>query len=229
VTAGRLPLVDRVQHILDRCRGRRVLHLGCTNWPYTEGSLRDGSLLHLELSKVAGELWGLDRDQEGLDVLAARGVTRLVRGDLESLEEVALEVVSPTQGFDVIVAGEIIEHLSNPGRFLAGVQHLMGRDTLLLVTTINAYAGVRTAIYALRGRGGRQEPVHPDHVAYYSYSTLQHLIRRHNLEIDRVLFYDIGPEHRVHNRFYINWINDLSVLIAHQLADGLIVECRKRG
>jgi cyclopropane fatty-acyl-phospholipid synthase-like methyltransferase len=224
VTAGRLPLVDRVQHILDRCRGRRVLHLGCTNWPYTEGSLRDGSLLHLELNRVAAELWGLDRDQAGLDVLAGRGVSRLVRGDLEALDQVTLD-----RSFDVIVAGEIIEHLSNPGRFLTGVQHLMRPDTLLLITTINAYGGVRMAIYALRGRGGRQEPVHPDHVAYYSYSTLQHLVRRHHLEIARVLFYDIGPEHRVHNRFYINWINDLAVLVAHQLADGLIVECRLPG
>lgn len=223
MTAGRLPLVNRVEHILDRCRQQRVLHLGCTNWPYTEGSLRDGSLLHLELNKVAGELWGLDQDQAGLDVLAARGISRLIRADLERLDELALD-----QPFDVIVAGEIIEHLSNPGRFLSGVQRLMSRETLLLLTTINAYGGVRAVVYALRGRGGRLEPVHPDHVAYYSYSTLQHLITRHDLAVERVLFYDIGPEHRVHNRFYINWINDLSVLVAHQLADGLIVECRRR-
>jgi SAM-dependent methyltransferase len=223
VSDGRLPLVDRVRHIVERCRGRRVLHLGCTNWPYTEGSLRDGSLLHFELQKVAGELWGLDQDRAGLGLLAAQGVDRLVEGNLERLEDLSLDA-----SFDVVLAGEIIEHLSNPGRFLAGVRRLMGPETLLLLTTINAYGGMRIVMYALRGQGGRLEPVHPDHVAYYSCSTLQVLLGRHDLRVDRILFYDVGPEHRVHNRFYLNWINDLSVLVAHQLADGIIVEARRQ-
>ena len=80
--------------------------------------------------------------------------------------------------FDVIVAGEMIEHLSNPGLFLKGIQRFMSKDTKLLITTINAYMGMRFWIYGLRGQGGSFEPVHQDHVAYYSYSTLSLLIER---------------------------------------------------
>ncbi|MEZ5288457.1 MAG: class I SAM-dependent methyltransferase [Vicinamibacterales bacterium] len=113
-------LVQRVAFIEEACAGKRVLHLGCTNWPYTETVIRDGSLLHLRLMARAAELHGLDSDREGLDVLAAHGVPHLHLGDLERLDETALD--GP---FDVIVAGEIIEHLSNPGLFLRGVRRLM--------------------------------------------------------------------------------------------------------
>lgn len=219
----RLPLVDRVEYLRQACCGRRVLHLGCTNWPYTAQSLADGSLLHLQLRAEAAELWGLDADQKGLDLLASQGFERLLRGDLEMLEK--LEPPEPAAPFDVIVAGEIVEHLSNPGQFLAGVRRLMTPETRLILTTVNAYCGMRAVVYALRGRGGRVEPVHPDHVAYYSYATLRHLLGRHGFAVHDFLFYDLGPEHRPHNRWWANRVNDLCVAIAPQLADGLIVEC----
>jgi hypothetical protein len=119
----------------------------------------------------------------------------------------------------------MIEHLSNPGLFLRGIKRFMNPDTNLLITTINAYCGMRMAIYGLRGKRGALEPVHPDHVAYYSYSTLQHLLEREKLITRNFLFYDLGPEHRPHNRRIINFINDVCVKFAPQWSDGIIVEC----
>ncbi len=222
-TTGSLPLVQRLPYIEARCRGQRVLHLGCTNWPYMEPMLSDGTLLHLRLGAEARTLWGLDADQEGLDALAARGVPNLVRGDLERLDAVDIP-----ETFDVIIAGEIIEHLSNPGLFLRGIQRFMSADTRLVLTTINAYGAARIGRYFLAGRGGRQEPVHPDHVAYYSYSTLGRLLDRHGLDVASVSFYDIGLEHRPYAPWHFKWMNDLSVWLWPQAADGLIVECTRR-
>lgn len=216
----RIPLVQRVEYLKEACRGKSVLHLGCTNWPYTDIVLREGTLLHLQLADIASELYGFDADQEGLDVLAARGVKNLYRADLERLEDVELD-----RQFDVIIAGEMIEHLSNPGLFLRGIKRFMRADTALVITTINAYSGMRMFQYGVRGRGGSAEPVHPDHVAYYSYSTIHHILERENIKAKRFLFYDVGPEHRPHNRFYLNWVNDLCVFFSPQLADGIIVEC----
>lgn len=217
---NRIPLVQRVEYLKGLCEGKSVLHLGCTNWPYTDIVLREGTLLHLQLDEIASELYGFDADQEGLDVLSARGIKNLYRADLERLDDVELD-----KEFDVILAGEMIEHLSNPGLFLRGIKRFMGADTVLVITTINAYSGVRMFQYGLRGKGGKAEPVHPDHVAYYSYSTILHILSRENIKANRFLFYDIGPEHRPHNRFYLNWVNDVCVFFAPQLADGIIVEC----
>lgn len=177
-------------------------------------------LLHFDLGKTAKELYGFDYDQAGLDVLDKYGVKNLHRADLEKLEEVALD-----ETFDVIIAGEMIEHLSNPGLFLKGIRRFMRKDTKLVITTINAYCAMRFFIYGLRGKGGANEPVHPDHVFYYSYSTLSLLINRENYAIENFLFYDIGNEHRQHGRWYNKFINDVAVRFSPHLCDGLIAVC----
>lgn len=163
----------------------------------------------------------MDSDLEGLAELRAGGVDQLYEVDLERLERVPLD-----KRFDVIIAGEVIEHLSNPGLFLSGVQRFMGPESRLIVTTVNAYSGMRFAQYGVRGKGGVSEPVHPDHVAYYSFRTLSLSLHRAGLVVEEFAFYDLGPEHRVHNRPILNLINDLSVLFTPQLADGVIAVCR---
>ena len=216
-----IPLVQRVDHLLARARGRRVLHLGCTNAPYTATGLADGSLLHLRLNEAAGELHGMDIDLAGLDVLAARGIQHLHHGDLS-----ALRAQLSALRFDLIIAGEIIEHLANPGQFLDDVKHVMSADTTVIITTVNAYCGFRMAQYALRGRGGRAEPVHPEHVAYYSYATLARLTGDAGLQVVDTCFYDLGREHVPYTRRAIRWVNRAVTAVAPHLADGLIVECR---
>ncbi len=120
----------------------------------------------------------------------------------------------------------MIEHLSNPGLFLKGIQRFMNDKTNLVITTINAYSAMRFMIYGLRGRGGAIEPVHPDHVAYYSYKTLSLVIERENLQVRDFLFYDLGIEHRKFNRWFYNVFNDASVKFFPQLSDGVIAVCR---
>ena len=214
-------LTERVDFLKEACMNKKVLHLGCTDYPYTQNSIANNMLLHFEIEKVAKELYGFDFDQAGIDILKEAGVQNIYRADLENLTEVPLE-----ETFDVILAGEMIEHLSNPGLFLRGIKRFMNRETILLITTINAYCGMRNVIYALRGKGGKNEPVHQDHVAYYSYSTLKLIIEREGLALEKFSFYDIGKEHRPFNRWYWNLVNDVCVKFFPQLADGIIAECR---
>lgn len=217
----RIDLVDRVTFIKESCKGKKVLHLGCTNYPYTQDAIDQKVLLHFELEKIAAEIYGFDFDQKGIDVLSENGSKNLYQADLERLEEVDLD-----ETFDVIIAGEMIEHLNNPGLFLQGIKRFMNKETQLVITTINAYSALRFAIYGLRGKRGIQEPVHPDHVAYYSYKTLSLIIERSGLALQNFYFYDIGPEHRVHNPWYYKLVNDVSVKISPQLCDGVIAVCR---
>ena len=214
-------LVQRLDLVKEMCTGKRVLHLGCTNYPYTQEAIENSMLLHHEIESFASDVWGIDSDQEGIDVLETSGSKQILLGDLEHLEDVEID-----QHFDVILAGEMIEHLNNPGLFLNGIKRFMQPDSRLLLTTINAYCGMRFVWYGLRGKRGRVEFVHPDHVAYYSYSTLKVLLERHDLQVEKFLFYDVGREHRPHNRWFINAINDVCVRLAPQWADGVVAICR---
>src|SRR5512139_3059642 len=116
----KIRMVQRVDLIREKAASKSVLHLGCTNYPYTQDSIEKNMLLHLDLQKTASELYGFDFDQEGIDTLAAAGVPNLYRADLEQLDQVELD-----RKFDVIIAGEMIEHLLNPGLFLNGIKRFM--------------------------------------------------------------------------------------------------------
>ena len=210
-------VVQRVDFIKGMCAGKKVLHLGCTNYPYTQDAIKNNMLLHLQLAESTNSLVGFDFDQAGLDILKEAGVDSLYRADLENLDDVPMD-----ETFDVIIGGEMIEHLSNPGRFLNGIQRFMNPNTQLVLTTVNAYCAFRFLIYGLRGKGGANEPVHPDHVAYYSYSTLKLLIERAGLGVKEFLFYDIGVEHRTFNRWFYNVFNVIVVRFSPHLSDGII-------
>ncbi len=218
--SNKFHLVQRVDFIKKMCEGKRVLHLGCTNSPFTNESIKNEMLLHHDLKQVAKELYGFDYDAEGLEIFKQIGEKNIYWADLEKLDEVDLN-----ETFDVIIAGEMIEHLSNPGLFLRGIKRFMNKDSKLVITTINAYSGMRFFIYGLRGRGGANEPVHPDHVAYYSYKTLNLVVEREKLKIKDFVFYDIGPEHRPHLHWFYNLVNDVSVKLSPQLSDGVIAVC----
>ena len=75
----RFELVQRVDFIREICRGRKVLHLGCTNYPYTKEAIDKDMLLHFQLGEVASRLYGFDFDQRGIDILTDAGVERLYR------------------------------------------------------------------------------------------------------------------------------------------------------
>lgn len=219
-TQQKFPLVQRIEYLKELCRGKKVLHLGCADYPYTEMAIKNKTHLHFELMDIARELYGFDYDQPGIDILAAHGVRNLYRADLEKLEDVPLD-----ERFEVIIAGEMIEHLSNPGLFLQGIKRFMNPNSNLIITTINAYGGFRFFVYGMKGKGGSNEPVHPDHVAYYSYSTLQLVVNRANLKVNKFAFYDVGTPHRPLMNWRQRWMNDICVRITPVWADGIIAEC----
>ena len=163
-----LSSIQRLDFLRGRIADRSVLHLGCTNHPYTNESIAKGTFLHEDIVNKASLTYGFDFDNDGLDILRGMAYTNLYRADLEELEDVDLDLK-----FDVILAGEVIEHLKNPGIFLEGIKRFMHEGSELILTTVNAYAAFRFAAYALRGRVGVNDPVHPEHVFYFAYRTIR--------------------------------------------------------
>lgn len=219
------PLVDRVDHLVAAAAGRRVLHVGCANAPYTADSLAAGTLLHDRLRATADLVIGVDSDRDALDLLAARD-----SGPLLHVERSIEEHLDEIPAVDLVVAGEVVEHVDDAGGLLRSLRAVMVRDGAeLVITTINAYGALRMLQYAWPRRGPLSEPVHPDHVAYYSIRTLGLLCERQGLEVVDVAFYDLGPEHRTELPRRQRVANDLVVRWFPQLADGIIVRCRTGG
>ena len=210
-------VVDRASFLVEQCRGKTVLHLGCTDWPITESKLKSGAFLHARLAEVASSLTGVDADPDGVAYLKKNGCPDTHIDNVEIFSNPALQ----GRTFDRIVAGEIIEHLNNPGLFLNAVQKLMGPETELIVTTVNAYCLFRFLRY-LAGK----ELVHEDHNYYFSPRVLEKLITRNKLTISSFRYYGIGKELRkaVPTHFLI--IDWFTSRIFPPCSDGVIFSAR---
>ena len=207
----RATVIDRRAFLLERCSGRDVLHLGCVDWPYLEQKLEEGSLIHTEIARHASRLVGLDSDEAGVETFRQQGWPCL-RADVESLPEFG-------ERFDVVVAGEIIEHLANPGRFLSSLARRLP-GTELIVTTPNAYAARRYWRFLLG-----HEQVHPHHVAYYSPLTLREVLRRHGYVVEELHAYGIdSAAPNVHWSYRA--FERLGTAVQPWTADGLIAVAR---
>jgi 2-polyprenyl-3-methyl-5-hydroxy-6-metoxy-1,4-benzoquinol methylase len=161
--------VDRDALLRGVCRDRRVLDLGCVD----EGA-RELGTLHRTLVAEAASCVGLDYDHAGVEVLRAAGHDVLV-GDITHPPSDELCARGP---FDVVVAGELIEHLDTPAALFCFAGPLLAPGGELVLTTPNPYALHRT-----RAGWGRVVWENADHVTYLFPSGIAELADRCGMEL----------------------------------------------
>ncbi len=173
--------VDRLAWVTGLCRGRRVLDLGA--FDETAVTLKQDSpyWLHGRLSEVAAHLVGVDSSEQlPPGGLRTSDTSVIVPGDILDLDQVLL-----ADKPEVVVAGELIEHLPDALGFLRKLKddpRLAGATVVL--TTPNASA-LYNVVLALFGR----ESTHHDHVAVHSFKTLNTLCSKAGLSDRQILPY----------------------------------------
>jgi 2-polyprenyl-3-methyl-5-hydroxy-6-metoxy-1,4-benzoquinol methylase len=208
-------VVSRVPNLLQLCNGKKVLHIGCADMPYTLD--RGEDLLHKRLAKVVGsdDLWGVDYSAEGIEALRAMGFNNLIHGDIQALGSQLKEM-----RFDVILFCEVIEHLDSPGEAVESCVSIMAGNTELIITTPNA-----TSVRGFVNSFFRIEKVHPDHNYYFSFRTIKHLLEKHGLVCNEVYYYQEVEGTGV------SWVFDQILSLGSRLtppwADGVIARAVK--
>jgi len=156
------PVVDRVKFILAMCRTapKQVLNLGSSS------------------GDLAAQIISLSPSAVGVDKLPGPFTT--IDCDLDECPQVIKMRCGDTIG--LVVAGEILEHLANPGRLL---QVLRDLHCPVVITVPNAFSDVVRQTMINRHR----ENVNIDHVAWYSYRTMKTLIERYGFTIREWAWY----------------------------------------
>ena len=163
---------NRIGVVRAYARDKKVLDLGCVSHHYNFGRRK---WLHSHVVEVAAECVGADYDEAGIKELKEAGydvVHADVTGDISALVE--------RGPFDVVVAGEIIEHLPAPQALLTTAREVLKPGGQLLVTTPNPYAPHRQRMAA---NGRTWENV--DHVFYCFPSGMAELADRSGLVLSR--------------------------------------------
>lgn len=136
------------------------------------------------------------KDQHVLDVGGSGPLSEIIqrvakshqtvdKHDADYCVDLDKEPIPVIGGTTLVVCGEVIEHLSNPGFFLDG---LRSYHVPIIFTVPNAFAAVGRR-HILKGI----ENVNADHVCYYSYYTFSNLLKRHGFEVEKFLWYNGHP------------------------------------
>lgn len=167
--AWRPPIRDRVQFLEDRCRGRRVLDVGCV--AHDVARMDSPQWLHARLATVAARCIGIDVLADGVEAMRERGF-EVVLHDLRD----GLGPLSKEAPVDVIVAGELIEHVEAIDMLFRAAREALAPGGELLVTTPNPYAPhrVRAAQLGIVWENA-------DHVLYAFPGGMAELAERHGL------------------------------------------------
>lgn len=155
------PVVKRDKFILERCVGQVVLDVGAS------GPMHDA------VTQVATAVYGLDR-------ASSSGVQGF------DLDDVSQQTLPAHPDVTLVLCGEVLEHLSNPGWFLTRLRRQYACP--LLVTVPNAFS-----LAASRIMGSGVENVNIDHVCWYSTRTLRTLLERHGYAWRELAWYHGEP------------------------------------
>lgn len=158
--------------------GKRVLDLGC----------RDGALTESYAS--GNDVVGVDADKEALAEAARRGI-ETHWADLDQPLQFGEE------SFDVVVAGELLEHLRDPHRLVAEIRRVLRPGGTFVASVPNAYR-LKGRLRFLAGRAPESDPTH---LQMFSPSDVQRLLEGFD---DRHVHFIAGRLVPVHARLFAN-------------------------
>jgi SAM-dependent methyltransferase len=206
-------VTSREDIIIPIVEGRRVLDCGGVDHDAAESKIRADSWLHKKIVSHAAYCVGLDINVSGVAQVRSLGFERFVVGDVEGLPFCV--------AFDVVLAGEIVEHVFNVGLFLKSAKAALKEGGTLVITTPNSLSVSAIGWALLSGR----EKCHPEHTCYYSPQTLSYVVRQHGFRDVEVFL--VGREARLRAvgvaRFLISRVrpvfNETVVLCARKSTD----------
>lgn len=156
--------------IPEKCRGKSVLDIGCIRHS-AEFAANDPHWLHRKISTAASRILGVDYLPGEVEKLRAQGYN-IVYGD-------AAKPLAIDEKFDVIFAGDIIEHLANFEAFFANCDRLLKTGGQLILTTGNPLY-IEGIHYAALKKGIL---INPEHTCWMCPQAMAQLLDRFSFQI----------------------------------------------
>lgn len=151
--------------VLNYCKDKEVLDIGCVQLLGDYSVERLQETLHYKIHNVARRLVGIDLEDDGVNALNKAGCECYC-----SLAEDAYDL--NLGKFDIVLLGDIIEHIPDPSSFLISLRNFLKPDGLLICTTPNALA-YSNALFVLFNKPITRR----QHVAWYCKITLTNLFK----------------------------------------------------
>lgn len=152
---------SRVEVFRQICAGKRVLHVGCVDWPITDLQRS----LHLQLDDCC-TLDGFDIHPEAFEIMQPH-----VRGRLFS------DWSQVQEPYDLVLVPEVLEHVPDVQGFLRQLDAVGASQ--YVITVPDAYSCFAGHFDYSKGVQTFVEVVHPDHNCWYTPYTLANVLRKY--------------------------------------------------
>jgi SAM-dependent methyltransferase len=166
-----MKILGRAEQVMPLVKGPSVLHVGCAAHAPCPG---DPSWLHGSLCKRFPDTVGIDLRPDLIEQLQSLGFRNLYVANAETFEL--------NQQFETIVAGDVVEHLSNAGSFLRQARKHLAPDGEIIVTTPFPFALLNFGFAFLRYP---KTCWNVEHTCWFCPQTFSELCRRAGLRILR--------------------------------------------
>ncbi len=156
--------------------GRKVLDVGCSN----------GNLAKI-FQENGCEVVGIEYDSSAAEK-AKEFCQEVIQGDLDD-DKIFRHKVLQKEKFDVIVCGDILEHLKDPAAVLEKLKKLLKPEGYFVISLPNvAHYTVRWQL--LRGKWNYQETgiLDKTHLRFFTYKSMLRLFSELNLEVENVFY-----------------------------------------
>ena len=160
--------LERGEAIRPYVEQRRVLDLGCAS------AFGRPDWMHAQLVDMAAEVLGVDLDPTAVAAIRSAGYD-VVQGDVEDLHL--------DRKFDVVFAGELIEHLERFPQFFDSVRRHLEPGGKLVLTTPNPFA-LSNFVYRL----SKDVWVNSDHTCWFCEHTLPVMAQRNGFVVDEIAY-----------------------------------------
>ncbi len=155
------------EFILDKCKGKSVLHVGACDHPQNvKSKYANRTLLHSLINETASHTVGIDINNEAISECQAVGINNIYKYNILNESEYNPSVDGIT--YDVCVVGGTLQHVGNAELFLASLKKLLTPDTKVLINAPNAFwiKNLFSLFYSV-------EFCNSDQWCYYSPTTLR--------------------------------------------------------
>ncbi|HIL83770.1 MAG TPA: class I SAM-dependent methyltransferase [Pseudomonadales bacterium] len=135
--------------------------------------MKTATSLFKQICDLNSDTLGVDIDSEGIEILKDTGF---------NVRHENVITMDLGQMFDTIVAGELIEHLPNPGLFMENMSRHLAPDGTLVITTPNPFYSKQTfKIWRYN-----QPSVHEEHTCWFDPIALNTLCQLSGLKIEKI-------------------------------------------
>jgi hypothetical protein len=174
--------VTRLNYLTKAAEGKKVIHLGCVDHlPLVDKKIASDTWLHKLLDDKATRCLGIDINAEGIDYMQELGYKDSLAIDLINDEPSKLIL---DEHWDLIILGELMEHIDNPVLFLSQIREKYGHVIDKVLMTVPN--GLRWINFkrVLRNK----EVINSDHRFWFTPYTLAKVCTHAGLEIEEFNF-----------------------------------------